>query len=55
MQELGKNILGGSKRAEQQVLARMIGSAKIARSANDITLDLSVPQSDIDALIAGAR
>jgi hypothetical protein len=55
MQELGKNILGGSKRADQQILARMIGNAKIARVNNDVTLDLAVPQSDVDVFVAGIK
>ena len=51
LQLVGKAILGGSSRADQQVYARMIDNAKIVRQGTDITLDLQVPQSDIDILI----
>lgn len=51
LQLVGKAILGGSSRADQQVYARMIDNAKIVRQGTDITLDLQVAQSDIDILI----
>lgn len=55
LQTFGKIVLGGSKRADQRVYARMIDSAKFETRGNDLTLDLLVPQSDIDILIAGVR
>jgi hypothetical protein len=33
----------------------MIGNAKIARVNNDVTLDLAVPQSDVDVFVAGIK
>lgn len=51
LQILGTAVLGGSKRADQQVYVRMIENAKISRSANAVSLDLKVAQSDIDVLL----
>lgn len=55
LQIVGKAILGNSKHADQKVYARMLDSAKFAVRANDVTLDLLVPQSDIDILVAGIK
>ena len=55
LQLVGKAFLGGSKRTDQQVYGRMIDSAKFAVRANDVTLDLLVPQADIDILVAGIK
>ncbi|MFN0277476.1 MAG: hypothetical protein ACKVRN_02625 [Pyrinomonadaceae bacterium] len=52
LQILGKGFLGNSKRPDQQVFGRMVKNAKIASQANDVTLDLTVPQADIDVLVA---
>ncbi|HRI04437.1 MAG TPA: hypothetical protein PLL77_11905 [Pyrinomonadaceae bacterium] len=52
---LGGAILGGSKRSDQQVYSRMIKNAKIASRANEVTLDLLVPQADIDILVASIK
>jgi len=54
LQMVGKGFLGGAKGEDKKVLARMIENVKIARSANQITLDLQVPQSDINLLL-GAK
>lgn len=55
LQLIGKAFLGGSKKPEQKIYARLIENARIARTGNDVTLDLSVPQSDIDALVGSIR
>lgn len=55
LQMLGKAVLGGSKRTDQQVYGRMVKAAKISSRANEVTLDLLVPQADIDILIAGVK
>ncbi len=52
LQIVGKAFLGGSKRADQQVYSRMVKNAKFDLKGNDVTLDLTVPQADIDILIA---
>lgn len=52
LQSLGKMFVGGSsKGADKKALARMIENVKIARAANEVTLDLQIPQSDINILI----
>lgn len=55
LQMLGKAILGGSKRTDQQVYGRMVKAAKISSRGSEVTLDLLVPQADIDVLIAGVK
>lgn len=51
LQSLGKNILGGSKNPDKQVYGRMLDNAKITRAASEVSLDLQVPQSDINILL----
>ena len=55
LQMLGKAFLGGAKGADKQVYARMIGNAKFTQRANEVVLDLQVPQSDIDILVGSLR
>ncbi len=55
LQMIGKAVLGNSKRPDQQIYGRMVKSAKFGIIGNDVTLDLTVPQTDIDALIAGIK
>ena len=50
----GKNILGSQKREDQKMYARLLENAKITRSGTEVSLDLQVPQSDINILI-GAK
>lgn len=52
LQALGNMFFGSSKRADQQVYGRMIKAAKFSVAGSDVTLDLLVPQSDIDILVA---
>jgi hypothetical protein len=51
LQMVGKALIGGSKGADKQVYARLIDSVKFARTGNEVSLDLRVPQSDIDILV----
>lgn len=55
LQAIGNMVFGGSKRADQQVYARMIKAAKFTVNGSDLNLDLLVPQSDIDVLIGGIK
>lgn len=55
LQIVGKAFLGGSKGADKQVYARMIENAKFSRTLNEVTLDLDVPQDDINVLIGEKR
>jgi hypothetical protein len=51
LQMVGKAILGGSQKADQQLYARLIENAVIARKANEVSLNLTMPKTDIDALM----
>jgi len=51
LQALGKALLGGSKGADKQVYGRLIDGLKFTRAGNELTIDLQVPQSDINVLI----
>lgn len=51
LQAFGKAMLGSSKRADQQVYARMIEGAKISLAGNEVTLDLKIAQADLDVII----
>jgi hypothetical protein len=51
LQMVGKAFLGSATTPDKQVYGRMIENARFAASGNEVTLDLQVPQSDIDILI----
>ncbi|NOT49264.1 MAG: hypothetical protein HOP17_16165 [Acidobacteria bacterium] len=51
LQLIGKAFLGSAKGPDKQVFARMIDNAKFTAKSNEVMLDLSVPQSDIDILV----
>ncbi len=51
LKSLGKMFLGGNKSADKQVYARMLENANLTRSGTEVSLDLLVPQSDIDVLV----
>ena len=53
LREVGKVLLGSSKGADKKVYARMLESAKISFKGDEVMLDLQVPQSDINVLVAG--
>ena len=55
LQTMGGAMLGGSKNANQAVYGRMIKSAKITLHGSDVMFDLTVPQSDIDSLVAAIK
>ncbi len=52
LQFLGKQLLKNSKRADQQVYARLVENAKITLRDTDVSIDLKVPQADVDRLVA---
>jgi hypothetical protein len=51
LQMLGKAFLGGAKGADKEVFSRMIENVKFSVKANEVVMDLQVPQSDIDILV----
>lgn len=52
LQMLGTSLFGGSKQANKQAYGRLIKNVKLGVSGSDVTLDLLVPQADIDAMVA---
>lgn len=52
---VGKAFLGGSKRADQRIYARLIESIKIATHGTAVSLDLFISQADTDTLIAAIK
>lgn len=48
---LGKILIGGMKGADKQIFSRMLDNVKIGRNLSEITIDLQVPQSDINTLL----
>ncbi|MFL6467926.1 MAG: hypothetical protein ACJ72Z_08210 [Pyrinomonadaceae bacterium] len=52
LRDLGKAFLGGSKAADKQLYARLLTNVRISQVANELSLDLAIPQSDLDALVA---
>ncbi len=54
LQMLGKAFISG-KTEEKKVYLRLIDAARITRSQSEVTLDVQVPQSDINILLAGVK
>ncbi len=51
LQVLGKAILSSAKGADKQAYARLIENVKFSVRANELNMDLQIPQSDIDILV----
>lgn len=51
LQMLGKMFLGSSKRADQQVYARLIENVKFSNKGNEVSMSLAIAQTDVDFLI----
>ena len=52
---VGSAVFGGSKRPDQQIYARLIKNAKVDLRGNDVSLELLIPQADIDGMIGGIK
>ncbi len=52
LQTFGKMALASSKRADQQLYARLIDKVQFTRTGTEITMNLVMPQSDLDQLMA---
>ena len=52
LQAFGKMALGSSKRADQQLYARLIEGLALSKAETDVSMELQIPQADIDALMA---
>jgi hypothetical protein len=51
LQILGKAFLSGAKGSDKQVYARLVENVKFSVRANEVNMNLQVPQSDIDILV----
>lgn len=54
LQMIGRAFLGG-KSEEKKVLVRMIDSLRLTRNLSEVMIDLQVPQSDINILLANMK
>lgn len=52
LQLLGKAFLGSTNTPDKQVYSRMIDNARFTAKGTDVTLDLAIPQSDLDILVS---
>ncbi len=48
-------ILKGSKREDQKIYGRMLENTKIAQTGNEVTLDLQVPQTDLNVIVGAKK
>jgi hypothetical protein len=55
LQGLFKKGINTSKKPENAVYARMLNNAKLTKAGADVTLDLTVPQADINILLAAVE
>jgi hypothetical protein len=51
LQSIGKGFLGGMKGGDREVYARLVESAKIARVADEVTINLTVTNNDLGTLL----
>ena len=51
LQMLGKALLGGAKGDDKQVYARLVENVKFSARGNDVSMDLTVAQPDVNFLI----
>jgi hypothetical protein len=52
MQAFFLPVLKNSKRADQQMYGRLLESLKMNSAGNEMTMELSIPQSDVNKLVA---
>lgn len=52
LQMVGKALLGGSKKPDQQLYSRLLDNAVISRKTTEVSLNLAIPKNDVDALMA---
>jgi hypothetical protein len=55
LQMWGGAIFSGSKAPDKQLYGRLINNAKIGQTGTEVTLDIQIPQSDIDTLVSGIK
>ena len=52
LKSLGQSFLGASKAADKKLYAKLLSSVKLSNVGNELNIDVAVPQSDIDAIVA---
>ncbi len=52
LQSMGGSLMSASKKPDQKMYGRLLKSAKLDARGTDVTLDILVPQADIDLLVA---
>lgn len=52
LKAVGGMLLGNAQRPDQKLYGRLINAASISRNGTDISLDIRIPQSDMDALVS---
>jgi hypothetical protein len=55
LKQMGGALLGGSKKPNQALYGRLLNNARVTLRGTDVVLDVTVAQSDIDALVAGIK
>ena len=55
LQMLGKGILGGKEKPQDQVLARLVENLKITRTGNEVQLNATLPQADVNTLVGDKK
>lgn len=52
LKKLGSGIFSKSKRPDQQMYGRLIAASNIANNGDTVSLDVSVPQADLNTLVS---
>lgn len=52
LKSFGQMLLANSKREDQRLYARLIEKVKFSRKGTEVSMDLAIPQSDVDLLVA---
>lgn len=55
LQSVGKVLLASSKGADKKVYARMVENAQITQLGSEVSLNLKVPQADIEVLVGDKK
>jgi hypothetical protein len=55
LKSMGGALLGNSNKPNQALYGRMINNLRVTLRGTDVTIDLSVPQSDIDSLVGAIK
>ena len=48
-------ILKASKREDQKIYGRMLENVKIAQNVNEVSIDLQVPQTDLNVIVGAKK